>query len=84
MSKIIQQVISIGLTVWLLSMSYFETGPNTTIILVLIAETLKLQEYLNTANTKNMEGIASILEKGANTILKSTEDRLLKAKESDQ
>lgn len=63
MLKIIQQVIGIGLTVWFIYMAYFETGPYTTLVLVLMAITFKLQEYLNTASAKNMLSMSDLLGK---------------------
>ena len=59
--KILQQVIGISLTVWLIYMSYFETGLFTTIIISLMAITFKLQELINTKTLENVEGIADIL-----------------------
>ncbi len=66
-TKIIQEIINTGLTICLLYMAYFETGPYTTIILVLISINLKLQSYLNTKNSENMMGISDLLGKIVNS-----------------
>jgi len=59
-TKIIQELISTGLTVWVLYLAYFETGPWTVVILALISINLKVQGYLNAKCSENAVAIRKL------------------------
>lgn len=63
MKKLIPELIGGALTVWLIYMAYFETGPYTTVILVLISIALKLQTYLLVLLGENQKKTADLIGK---------------------
>ena len=65
MKKLIPGLIGDALTVWLIYMAYFETGPYTTVILVLISIALKLQGHLYRTMNENARLTVNLINKVA-------------------